>query len=636
MNKHLSRRNFLKLAGVSTLAAAGMGASVSLAESAVSYDQLVAWDGEYDVVVVGSGFAGLTTAIEAAKAGANVLILEKAPEAEAGGNSRVCHQLYGTINDVEEGMKYYTAMRGEYKSTSDAILRTYVEGMAKLDDYLIGLGANPETITSWAGCGISTYETEHPELPGGQAYEGHSVVGELANGALYAMMKGLLPGMADKIDVWYASPAKRLIQDPVSRTVLGVIAQTEAGTLNIRAKNGVALCCGGFENNDAMCEAYLGWGGKHGFHGSAYNTGDGITMAMDAGANLWHMHNCECTGVLGNAYGGKYLALFFAPNYIPTITVGPDGTRYAGEALYPSGMRHGHINIAGDWTFPPNVEGSYSIVDQAGVTMFQMQQLVDGGVAAGEVVKADTWEALAEATGMKYLPETIAIYTRYCENKLDEAFRRDPATLIPFGEGPYYAVKMDTHGALINTQGGPERNEHAQVIDVFGNPIPHLYSAGELGGITAHDYQGGGNVAECLVFGQIAGKNAAAAKDALPAFNTEAVASSLKYVKGVRNDLTKAAKTAADYEAGENQYVGIGHGGMGGDIAVRATVVDGKITAIEVLEHNETAGVSDPAFAQIPAKVIETNSTEVDTVSGCTMTSKALIEAIQNAVAAAK
>ena len=45
---------------------------------------------------------------------------------------------------------------------------------------------------------------------------------------------------------------------------------------------------------------------------------------------------------------------------------------------------------------------------------------------------------------------------------------------------------------------------------------------------------------------------------------------------------------------------------------------------------------SDPAFAQIPAKVIETNSTEVDTVSGCTMTSKALIEAIQNAVAAAK
>ena len=92
MSKNLSRRNFLKLAGVSTLAA-GLGSVSAVAESAVAYDQLVAWDGEYDVVVVGSGFAGMTTAIEAAKAGANVLILEKAPEAEAGGNSRVCHQL---------------------------------------------------------------------------------------------------------------------------------------------------------------------------------------------------------------------------------------------------------------------------------------------------------------------------------------------------------------------------------------------------------------------------------------------------------------------------------------------------------------------------------------------------------------
>lgn len=636
MSKNLSRRNFLKMAGISTLAA-GLGVSASAsAEAAAAYDQLIAWDGEYDVVVAGIGFAGIISAIEAAKAGANVLILEKAPEGEAGGNSRVCHQLYGTVNDIEEGMKYYSAMRGNFKSTSDTVLRTYVEGMAKLDDYLIGLGANPETITSWVGCGISTYETEHPELPGGQAYEGHSIVGELANGALYAMLKTYIGTMADKIDVWYSAPVKRLIQDPVSRTILGVITETEGNVLNIRAKNGVALCCGGFENNSEMVEAYIGWSGAHAFHGSAYNTGDGITMAMDVGAKLWHMHNYECTGVCGNVYSGPYTAALFAPNYIPTITVGPDGTRYTRESLYPAGMRHGHIYISGDWTLPPYVEDSWSIVDEGGLAIVRATELFNQGVEKGDVVKADTIEELAEKTGMTYLAETMAIYNRYCENKLDEAFRRPVETLIPFGAGPYYAVKMNCRGGLINTQGGPERNEHAQVIDVFGNPIPHLYSAGELGGITAHDYQGGGNVAECLVFGQIAGKNAATVKDPLPAFNTEAVASSLKYTKGVRNDLTKAAKTAADYEAGENQYVGIGHGGMGGDIAVRATVVDGKIEAIEVLEHSETAGISDPAFAQIPAKVIETNSTDVDTVSGCTMTSKALIEAIKNAVAAAK
>ena len=635
MSKNLSRRNFLKLAGVSTLAAASMGAVSAVAESAVAYDQLVAWDGEYDVVVIGMGMAGMTAAINAANAGANVLILEKAPEGEAGGNSRVCHQLYGTINNVEEGMKYYSAMRGNFTSTSDAVLRAYVEGMSKLDDYLVTLGANPETITSWVDCGIPTYEVEHPELPGGHAYEGHSIVPELVNGALFNLNKNYMVAMSDKIDVWYSSPAKRLIQDPASRTILGVTTETEGGMLNIRAKNGVILCCGGFENNKDMVESYLGIGGKFTFYGSAYNTGDGVTMAMDVGAKMWHMHNYESTGVGGNVYYGAPVAALFNLTMAPSILVGPDGTRYCRESMYPSQMRHGHIYVAGDWTFPAYVDDSWSIVTAGGVEASAATEIFEAGVVAGNIVKADTIEALAEMTGMTYLAETVAIYNRYCENKLDEAFRRPEHTLLPLLEGPYYAVKMDCRG-ILNTQGGPERNENAEVLDVFSNPIPHLYSAGELGGVTAHDYQGGGNIAECLVFGQIAGKNAATAKDALPPFNTEAVASSLKYTKGVRNDLTKTAKTAADYEAGENQYVGIGHGGMGGDIAVRATVVDGKITAIEVLEHSETAGVSDPAFAQIPAKVIETNSTDVDTVSGCTMTSNALIEAIKNAVAAAK
>jgi len=382
-----------------------------------------------------------------------------------------------------------------------------------------------------------------------------------------------------------------------------------------------------------MVESYLGIAGKYGLHGSAYNTGDGVTMAMDVGANLWHMSNYEATGVGGNVYGGQYFRMLaFNLTNVATILVGPDGTRYCREAMYPATMRHGHIYVAGDWTFPAYVDGSWSIVDQAGIAGFE--DAIAASIEAGDVVKADTIEELAEKTGMTYLVDTMNIYARYCENKFDEAFRRPPEMLVPFGEGPYYAVKMNCR-IILNTQGGPQRSENAEVIDVFGNPIPHLYSAGELGGITAHDYQGGGNIAECLVFGQIAGKNAATAKDPLPAFNTEAVSSPLTYTKGVRNDLTKAAKTAADYEAGENQYVGIGHGGMGGDIAVRATVVDGKIEAIEVLEHSETAGISDPAFAQIPAKVIETNSTDVDTVAGCTMTSNALIEAIKNAVAAA-
>ena len=66
----------------------------------------------------------------------------------------------------------------------------------------------------------------------------------------------------------------------------------------------------------------------------------------------------------------------------------------------------------------------------------------------------------------------------------------------------YYAMPMS--GLMLNTQGGPRRNENAEVLDTNGNPIPHLYSAGEMGGITSCMYQGGTNIAECIIFGEIA------------------------------------------------------------------------------------------------------------------------------------
>ena len=77
-------------------------------------------------------------------------------------------------------------------------------------------------------------------------------------------------------------------------------------------------------------------------------------------------------------------------------------------------------------------------------------------------------------------------------------------------EGPFYALEIGP--TMLNTQGGAKRNEKAEVLDVNGNPIPHLYSAGEMGALFADMYNGGGNLGECVAFGRIAGANAAAAK----------------------------------------------------------------------------------------------------------------------------
>ena len=80
-----------------------------------------------------------------------------------------------------------------------------------------------------------------------------------------------------------------------------------------------------------------------------------------------------------------------------------------------------------------------------------------------------------------------------------------------FGEGPYYAVEMSP--SMLNTQGGPRRNEHAEVVKPGGKPVGRLYSAGELGSIYSYLYQGTCNIGECLAFGRTAGRNAAGLKD---------------------------------------------------------------------------------------------------------------------------
>ena len=166
----------------------------------------------------------------------------------------------------------------------------------------------------------------------------------------------------------------------------------------------------------------------------------------------------------------------------------------------------------------------------------------------------------------------------------------------------YYAMPMS--GLMLNTQGGPRRNENAEVLDTNGNPIPHLYSAGEMGGITSCMYQGGTNIAECIIFGEIA-------------------------------DLGGEAT----YEVGENQYVGSAQGMMG-NVVTRVTVQDGKVAAVEVLEQTETEGIGTLAINELPGKFVGCATAEeidaVDSVSGATITSNALKEAVKAALAQAK
>jgi predicted oxidoreductase len=81
----------------------------------------------------------------------------------------------------------------------------------------------------------------------------------------------------------------------------------------------------------------------------------------------------------------------------------------------------------------------------------------------------------------------------------------------PYNEGDGVTMAaVELSPSMLNTQGGPRRNARSQIVRPDGSPIPRLYSAGELGSIYSHLYQGTGNIGECLAFGRIAGRNAAA------------------------------------------------------------------------------------------------------------------------------
>lgn len=152
----------------------------------------------------------------------------------------------------------------------------------------------------------------------------------------------------------------------------------------------------------------------------------------------------------------------------------------------------------------------------------------------------------------------------------------------------------------LNTQGGARKNENSQALDVHGDVIPNLYVVGELGGIAANLYQGATNMAECLVFGKI-------------------------------TDNDKINETP-NVSLDDNQYLGTGSG-FNGKIYVVVTFAGDAIADIEIISHTETDGVSDPAFAQVTSNIIDAQSTEVDTATGATYSSKGIIEAVNDVIA---
>jgi succinate dehydrogenase/fumarate reductase flavoprotein subunit len=495
------------------------------------------WDDEADVVIVGYGFAGSAAAIAAHDAGATVLLLEKAPEQFKGGNSRVSAQILFWPNDIEKAKTYFRALAGPYMDNiSDEMVEVWATEMHANRAYLEGLGMKP----------ILAGGAEFPEMPASDCVQMlvHNDKADVANdqssfslgaNALLGgerIWKGVTePALAArKIRRLYETAAVELIKD--DGEITGLIAEQHGKRITIKANRAVILTCGGFENNPTMIRTYLE--GLPNIYpvGTPYNTGDGIKMGVNAGADLWHMNNIAGPEFFFKAPEIEVSRWINIPHQDSYLFVAHDGKRFTAEGTPCMGAdRHGKTNVHGVWMQQLTPVPVYMIFDEtfrkAGSIgeSFACWDVTHGNqyawsadnireVDKGWIKRANSIGDLAPLINLapEVLKATVERYNAFAKDGTDTDYDRAKSYMAPLVSGPFYAMELTP--SFVNTQGGPRRNKDAQIIGRDDKPSPRLYSAGELGSIYSFNYNAGGNIGECFAFGRIAGRNAAQDKPA--------------------------------------------------------------------------------------------------------------------------
>lgn len=595
----------------------------------------------YDVIVVGFGAAGATAARFAADNGAKVLLIDKAPKGHEGGNTRYAGQVVLTGYDKEKMQQYFKAMYGPIQIDED-ILNTYIDGICKIPEYMQKY-LEIEHPTSynkvhrdpdWQAF-ANDLSPEYPEFDGSDTVDITSVHDGYFDAHLWKTVRHQVEKRSDQIDVWLASPAKHLIQNPDNKVIEGVQIERNGQLVNVRARNGVVLTLGGFENNPQMIQNFIGVP-KLKVMGTLYNTGDGIKMVQEVGAQFWHMTSFEGYGFSAGftfenpeESRGKFILDAWPELSNGSIFIAADdGSRYLKEDEHG---RHGHVYQHGEWLMPLINDHPYLIFDEAQRKKIAQRDHLPYEPFFEITVQADTVTELADKINVNadILKQTIMQFNQAADSGVD-SLGRSAESLQAFADhGPYYATPLAT--AMLNTQGGAKRNAHAEVLNVQGDPIPHLYSAGEFGGINANMYNGGGNLAECLIFGKIAGENAAKPKND-GNITDETIVTSDVNLGG--NDLVD--DIANQYLTGDHQYIGVSSAGIGGKTVVRVTYENGTIEQVEVLSNFESEDVGQKAIEELPEQMVAKNTYEVDAVSGASASSRAIKEAVKNAIEKAK
>jgi 3-oxosteroid 1-dehydrogenase len=533
------------------------------------------WDEVVDVLVLGSGAAGLSAAVAAHDGGAEVLVLEKAPL--IGGTAGVSggiiwiplndHMAAAGISDSREEALEYIQRLTLGSEPDPELVEVYVDQAHQVAGYL-------ERHTPLRLMISSSFTDYYADLPGGKKDGGRSLESEpfdartalgewspkvrtsphmawltLDEGAKAliggevpadlaaererddvrvigsALVASLFKGLLDRgVEVVTDSPAQELVIE--DGAVVGAIACQGGISRRIGARRGVIIASGGFEWNAEMVKAFIGEEIEP--LSPPYNEGDGLRMAIEAGAQLGNMRafwgqpalldpNVEFEGMRLMQMGGA--------RAIPGIVVvNRHGKRFVNEAVsyqdFPKAV--GAFDpVAVD---RPN-EDHWIVFDQRlKDNAALLPSVLPSEPAPDWIDQAATLSELAERAGIdpEGLEATVARWNAHAAAGADPDFQRGsawyegfmtggptPAVLQPVVEPPFYAMPL-YHGAL-GTSGGARITADGQVRNMRGGTIPGLYAAGNASACVLGDsYPGGGaTLGPALTFGFIAGRHAA-------------------------------------------------------------------------------------------------------------------------------
>lgn len=462
---------------------------------------------DVDVLVVGSGAAGLSAALAARDAGAARVLVAEA-EGVVGGSSRLSGGLtmaagtryqraLGIEDDADALHHHYLTLNGW--DVDKAVVRRLADGSGPAVEWLGDLGV--EFYDQLVLGGDELVPRVHVPVGRGQGVV--DVLHRACRGA------GVEIAVGQRVD--------RLVLD--GERVAGAAVGDD-----VLAAGAVVLAAGGFGASPELLAEHFPSASLTGdawYIGAPGARGDALRLAAQVGAPL-----------AGHDRGLRLLHSGFAriyEAYLPgwLVLVGADGRRFLDETA-PYGILDRLLRAHGDLAWAVLDHRTLVAATEAGTARYKQHvpgstkkqsphwnlDVVEAMVRSGTVVRADTIGELAEATGLpgRALAGTLDRYNAAVAAGEDTDHLKDPAFLEPVESPPFYAARMRP-ATVCFTACGPRIDRDARVIGPAGAPVPGLFAAGEsAGGVIGPTYVGSGNsYASCVVFGRVAGAGAAAA-----------------------------------------------------------------------------------------------------------------------------